>query len=110
MAAAGVGPQPAGMVLRRIAPLQQELALGVSHQGRDRAVLESAAVRVELARGADRDVAGIDQDDVVVVVGGGHPSDFPPNLSLIEVHSTWPARDVAEIGLAAAGIAASSVA
>src|ERR1041385_6928524 len=99
MAAAGVGPQSAGMIFRETPSLQQELALGVAHQHRDGTVLEPTPVRIELARGADLNIVGIDQDDQVVVGGTGHPYDFPPSLSFSVFHTTWPASDVAEIGL-----------
>ena len=67
MAAAGVRPQQARVVLRRIALLEQQFAGRVSHQHRNGAVLEAALMRIELAGGADLDVVGIDQDDRVVV-------------------------------------------
>src|SRR6476619_8581534 len=106
MAAAGVGPQAAGVIFRQAPPLQQEFALSVAHQHRDGAVLQAAPVRVELAGGADLDIVGIDQNDRVVVGGTGHPYDLPPSLSLRVFHTTWPARDVAEIGLMAVTAAA----
>src|SRR5205814_9760350 len=106
MAAAGIGPQAAGVIFREAPPLQQELALGVAHQHRDGAVLEAAPMRVKLAGGADLDIVGIDQNDRVVVGGTGHSYDLPPSLSLSVFHTTWPAREVAEIGLTAVSAAA----
>src|SRR4029077_16175188 len=67
---------------------------------------QPAPVRVELASGADLDIVGIDQDDRVVVGGTGPSYDFPPRLSLTVFHTTWPAREVAEIGLTAVSAAA----
>src|SRR3954469_6952018 len=101
VAAAGVGPQAARVILRKAAPLQQELTPGVAHQHRDGAMLEAALVGLELARGADLDVIGIDQNDRIVVRGTGHSYDFPPSLSLRVFHTTCPASEVAEIGLTA---------
>src|SRR5262249_10932679 len=103
MAAAGIGPEPARVILRRIAPLQKKLAVRVAHQHRDRAMSQSALMRIELAGGADLHIVGIDQDHRI---GVGHYSGLPPpNLSLIAVHATWPASDAAEIGFAAAASA-----
>src|SRR5690348_2474181 len=90
------------MILREISSLQQEFAVGVAHQHRDGAMPQPALMRVELARGADLDIVGIDQDHWIGVGGPGHYSGLlPPNLSLIAVHATWPASEAAEIGLAA---------
>src|SRR4029079_17466121 len=105
MAAAGVGPQADGGIFRQAPSLQQGFALGVAHQHRDGAVLQAAPVRVELAGGADLDIVGIDQNDRVVVGGTAHPYDLPPSLSLRVFHTTWPAREVAEIGLTAVNAA-----
>ncbi len=50
MRAAGIGPQPAGMILGRVPALQQELAVGIAHQRRDGAMAQPAPVGVELCR------------------------------------------------------------
>src|SRR4029079_18195635 len=105
MAAAGVGPQSAGVIFFRAPSLQQEFAPGIAHQNRDGAMPEASLVRIELAGGADLDVFGIDQDDRVVVGGARHPYDFPPSLSLIEFHTTSPARERSETGLGARRLA-----
>src|SRR5262249_55579280 len=66
MAAAGVRPEPARMIFAPVALLQQEAALVVDHEDRERAVQEPAAMHGLLAAGADRAVAFVDQDQLLV--------------------------------------------
>src|SRR5262245_65243557 len=65
VAAAGVGTQPAGMILAGGALLQQQAVVVVAYDHRNGAVAQALTVRLELAHGAERPVIGIDENHLV---------------------------------------------
>ena len=68
MAAGGVGPQPARVVLVVRAALQQHLAVAVEHEHAERAVQQPPLVRIQLGRLAHLPVVLVDQHHHFVCV------------------------------------------
>src|SRR5215469_6063367 len=71
MTAAGVGPQPAGMIFCRIAAVHQHVTRPVAHQYGKRPVFQPTPVHLDLRRDALRYVICIDKDDRIAIVGSG---------------------------------------
>src|SRR5215470_1977835 len=66
MAAAGIRPQPARMILLAAALLQQEPPALIDQKDREGAMKEPLAVDRVLAGGADRAIALVDQDQLFI--------------------------------------------
>ena len=63
VAAAGVGPQAAGMVLVGVPLLEEEAVVSIEHKHRKRAMEPALGVGFELVCRSKRTVVGIDKDD-----------------------------------------------
>jgi hypothetical protein len=73
MAAAGVGPQSAGVVFPGGASMQQDAAVSIADDDGYGAVSQPASVRLELGGRSDLAIVGVDDDHVIRTIVDAWP-------------------------------------